>query len=57
LVAQLEERASQLHVRAVTLYSSATALKFYLSAGYRENGPRAKGFGVTFIHPMIKLIG
>ena len=58
LVSQLEARASALGVATITLQSSATALEFYLAAGYRADGPPTKGFGKTFCHPMVKrLVG
>jgi GNAT superfamily N-acetyltransferase len=54
ILAQLEARASDLAVEIVTLESSATARKFYLAAGYRENGPTVEGFGKTLGYPMAK---
>jgi GNAT superfamily N-acetyltransferase len=54
LVARLETIASGLGLSAVTLQSSATARKFYLSAGYTEKGLPVKGFGATFGYPMAK---
>jgi GNAT superfamily N-acetyltransferase len=54
LLTRLEVRASELAVEVITLQSSATARQFYLSAGYRENGPAKKGFGKTLAHPMAK---
>jgi hypothetical protein len=38
----------------LTLESTATARRFYLSAGYSENGPPTQGFGKTLGYPMTK---
>jgi GNAT superfamily N-acetyltransferase len=57
LVARLEARARELGIKAVTLQSSATAIRFYLSAGYQSLGPPTPGFGMTFCHPMAKQLG
>jgi GNAT superfamily N-acetyltransferase len=57
IVARLEGRARELGVDTVTLQSSATALRFYMSAGYTSLGPPTKGYGVTFCHPMSKQLG
>ena len=57
LVARLEARARVLGIGTVTLQSSATALRFYVSAGYKPLGPPTKGFGVTLCHPMAKDLG
>jgi GNAT superfamily N-acetyltransferase len=54
LLRRLEQQASELGVRTITLQSSLTALRLYGSAGYRRNGPPTKGFGITFAYPMIK---
>jgi hypothetical protein len=57
MVARLEARAGALGVDAVTAQSSATALRLYLSAGYKPLGPPTRGCGVTFCHPMSKQLG
>jgi Acetyltransferase (GNAT) domain len=54
LVARLEARARELGIETLTLQSSLTAVRFYLSAGYHSLGPPKPGFGVTFSHPMAK---
>jgi GNAT superfamily N-acetyltransferase len=54
LLRRLEARASELGVETITLNSTATARRFYLSAGYRENGPTTEGFGITLGYPMAK---
>lgn len=54
IIAGLEERARSLGVGAVTLQSSTTACRFYISAGYASLGPPTKGFGITLCHPMAK---
>ena len=40
----------------LTLDSSATALRFYRSAGWAVAGPPQPGFGVTLQHPMRKAV-
>ncbi len=57
LIARLEACARELGIEAVALQSSATAIRFYLSAGYHSLGPPTPGFGVTFCHPMAKRLG
>jgi GNAT superfamily N-acetyltransferase len=54
LIARLETCAREFGIEAVSLQSSATAIRFYLSAGYYSLGPPTPGFGVTFCHPMAK---
>jgi len=54
IVARLEARARELGIDTITLQSSATALRFDVSAGYTSLGPPTKGYGVTFCHPMSK---
>jgi GNAT superfamily N-acetyltransferase len=56
LLARLERAARELGCSKVTLTSSATALQFYLAAGYAQTGPPVPGFGVTFGYPMAKRI-
>jgi GNAT superfamily N-acetyltransferase len=54
LLARLEGRAAELGLTALTLQSTATALRFYQSVGYIEGGPPTRGFGLTVGHPMVK---
>jgi len=54
LVQRLEQQAAALGVGKITLQSTATALRFYESAGYRAAGPPVKGFGITSGYPMAK---
>jgi GNAT superfamily N-acetyltransferase len=54
LMRQLEARAVELGIAVITLSSTATAVRFYRSRGYRENGPPIKGFGITMGYPMSK---
>ena len=54
LVARLEATASDLAVETITLQSSATAHQFYISRGYKDDGPSTKGYGRTFCYPMAK---
>jgi GNAT superfamily N-acetyltransferase len=54
LLMQLEAHAAQSGVPLLTLESTATARRFYLSAGYSENGPPTPGFGKTLGYPMTK---
>src|SRR5262245_44937333 len=54
LVRRLEQQAAELGVEAVTLRSTATAARFYESAGYRSAGPPTKGFGISLGYPMTK---
>ena len=56
LLTRLEARASELAIETITLQSSATGRRFYLSAGYREKGPTTKGFGITVGYPMEKRV-
>ena len=55
LVARLEACALEFGFSGVTLESTATARRFYLSAGYEELGPPAPSFlGHTLCYPMGK---
>jgi len=54
LITRLEAKASELGEPRVTLQSTATACRFYLSAGYDEVGPPMCGFGRTLGYPMEK---
>ena len=54
LVRRLEQEAAELDVATVALQSTATALRFYESMGFRGCGPPVKGFGITSGFPMTK---
>jgi len=54
LITRLEAKASELGEPRVTLQSTATARRFYFSAGYDEVGPPTCGFGRTLGYPMEK---
>jgi GNAT superfamily N-acetyltransferase len=54
ILTRLEARAAELAVERVVLESTATARRFYIAAGYLENGSPTKGFGKTFGYPMAK---
>jgi GNAT superfamily N-acetyltransferase len=54
ILVRLEQHAAQCAVKNIRLHSTATAHRFYLSAGYADDGEPVKGFGVTFGYPMIK---
>jgi len=54
MLAKLEACARELSLATVRLQSTATAHRFYLAAGYRDDGPPQKGFGITFGLPMVK---
>lgn len=54
ILARLEQQAAERRIQNVALGSTATARRFYLAAGYTDNGEPVKGFGVTFGYPMIK---
>jgi GNAT superfamily N-acetyltransferase len=54
ILARLEKQAAELGVKSIVLQSTATAHRFYLSAGYTDNGRPVGGFGMTTCHPMIK---
>jgi GNAT superfamily N-acetyltransferase len=56
LLRQAELEASNLGAKTAMLQSSLTALRFYGVAGYRSAGPPIKGFGVTSIYPLTKLL-
>jgi GNAT superfamily N-acetyltransferase len=57
LIARVEACACEHGIETVTLQSSATAIRFYLSTGYHSLGPPTPGFGVTLCHPMAKRLG
>jgi len=54
LVRGLEVRAKNLGIELLTLKSTATAIRFYRSAGYTDSGPPTQGFGITMGQPMHK---
>jgi GNAT superfamily N-acetyltransferase len=55
LIARLEARALELGLSTVTLESTATARRFYISAGYRQAGPPGPSFfGESLCYPMEK---
>ena len=54
ILARLEKHAAQCAIKSITLHGTATARRFYLSAGYADDGEPIKGFGLTFGYPMIK---
>jgi len=54
MLTRLEACAGALSLSTVRLQSTATARRFYLAAGYRDDGPPQKGFGITFALPMAK---
>jgi GNAT superfamily N-acetyltransferase len=56
ILAQLEEHAADRGIKTIVLHSTATAHRFYLSAGYTDNGESTKACGVAFCYPMIKQI-
>jgi GNAT superfamily N-acetyltransferase len=54
ILAGLEAQAAAQGIETITLHSTATAHRFYRSAGFVDDGPPVKGFGVTFGFPMTK---
>lgn len=56
IVARLEQHLTSLGRRRAVLTSTATAHRFYLSAGYRDDGPPKPWPGGS-IHPMVKTLG
>jgi GNAT superfamily N-acetyltransferase len=54
LMQAIEAWASSCGLKWLTLESSATALRFYLSTGWTITGPPQPGFGVTTRNPMRK---
>jgi GNAT superfamily N-acetyltransferase len=57
LLAALETRAAQRGNARCTLLSTETAHRFYLSRGYRDDGPPVGKFGSRGGYPMSKQIG
>jgi GNAT superfamily N-acetyltransferase len=57
LLAALETRAAERGNAEVTLNSTETARRFYLAAGYVEDGPPVSLFGTQAGYPMTKHIG
>ncbi|WP_431309592.1 GNAT family N-acetyltransferase [Bradyrhizobium iriomotense] len=56
LMHEIELWASHRGLEWLTLDSTATALRFYLSNGWAIAGPPQPGFGVTMRHPMRKAV-
>jgi GNAT superfamily N-acetyltransferase len=54
LMQAIEVWASRCDIKWLTLESSATALRFYLSTAWAMTGPPQPGFGVTTRNPMRK---
>jgi len=54
LLRALEARAAERGAIAVTLLSTETAHRFYLSRGYRDTGSPQVKFGTTSSYPMAK---
>jgi GNAT superfamily N-acetyltransferase len=56
LMHDIEVWASSRGLKWLTLESTATALRFYLSNGWTMTGPPQPGFGVTTRNPMRKAV-
>ena len=56
LMRGIEAWASSHGLKWLTLDSTATAIRFYLSTGWTIAGPAQPGFGVTTRNPMRKLV-
>jgi GNAT superfamily N-acetyltransferase len=54
LLAALEARAAQRGAVRMSLHSTETAHRFYLSRGYEDDGPPAGKFGTRGSYPMSK---
>jgi len=54
LLAEMEARARELGLSALTLSSSATARRFYERSGFVSAGPPEPGFGCSTCYPMAK---
>ena len=54
LLSELELRARGFGAKACSLNSTETARRFYLSAGYVEQGPSKPGFRADVVYPMAK---
>ena len=54
MMVQLEATARDFGNEACHLFSTETARRFYLSAGYEETGPPEGRFGTTGAYPMRK---
>jgi GNAT superfamily N-acetyltransferase len=57
LIQEIEALAVSRGLKRLTLESTATALRFYLSDGWTATGPPQPGFGLTMGQPMGKAIG
>ncbi len=56
LMQGIELWAQSQQLERMTLESSTTAIRFYLSMGWVANGPSRPGFGVTTCNPMTKIV-
>ncbi|MGC2776370.1 MAG: GNAT family N-acetyltransferase [Bradyrhizobium sp.] len=54
MLAALEARAGQRGATRTVLLSTETAHRFYLSRGYRDDGPAVGKFGTNASYPMVK---
>jgi GNAT superfamily N-acetyltransferase len=57
LLKALEARAAERGAIELTLLSTETAHRFYLSRGYRDMGPSLGKFGTASSYPMSKTLG
>jgi GNAT superfamily N-acetyltransferase len=57
LLKALEARAVERGAVEVSLLSTETARRFYLSRGYRDMGPPLRKFGTTSSYPMSRVLG
>ena len=57
LLKALEARAVERGAIEITLLSTETAHRFYLSRGYRDMGPSLGKFGTASSYPMVKVLG
>jgi GNAT superfamily N-acetyltransferase len=56
LLKALEARAAERGATEITLLSTETAHRFYLSRGYRDLGPSLGKFGTAASYPMSKML-
>jgi GNAT superfamily N-acetyltransferase len=57
LLRAIEARALERGAFRITLLSTETAHRFYLSRGYQDAGPPQRKFGTTSSYPMTKVLG
>jgi GNAT superfamily N-acetyltransferase len=57
LLTALEVRTAKRGATEITLLSTETAHRFYLSRGYRDMGPSLGKFGTASSYPMSKMLG